>query len=81
MEYLNLWWGLVNLLPVYPLDGGQIAMEFFRSKWPYDGAVRTHSFCIYVAGMAALGFIAYPLILGEQREIQWYPACCAAFPC
>src|SRR5205814_369500 len=24
LEFINLWWGLVNLLPVYPLDGGQI---------------------------------------------------------
>ena len=27
MEFINLWWGLVNLLPVYPLDGGQIVYE------------------------------------------------------
>ena len=24
MEFINLWWGLVNLLPVLPLDGGRI---------------------------------------------------------
>ena len=26
---VNILWGLVNLLPVYPLDGGQIARELF----------------------------------------------------
>lgn len=32
LVYINLWWGLVNLLPVYPLDGGQISRELF-SHW------------------------------------------------
>ena len=25
--YINIYWGLVNLLPIYPLDGGQIVRE------------------------------------------------------
>jgi len=29
MLYINTAWGLLNLLPVYPLDGGQIAREIF----------------------------------------------------
>ena len=29
MLWVNIGWGLVNLLPVYPLDGGQIARELF----------------------------------------------------
>jgi Zn-dependent protease len=37
LEFINLWWGLVNLLPVYPLDGGQIS-SLTLSHWrPYDG--------------------------------------------
>jgi Zn-dependent protease len=27
--YVNIVWGLVNLLPIYPLDGGQIARQLF----------------------------------------------------
>jgi Zn-dependent protease len=27
--YVNIYWGLVNLLPIYPLDGGQIARQLF----------------------------------------------------
>ena len=30
MLWVNIYWGLVNLLPVYPLDGGQIARELFN---------------------------------------------------
>ena len=27
--FVNIWWGLMNLLPVYPLDGGQALRELF----------------------------------------------------
>ncbi|MBI1247298.1 hypothetical protein GC197_05565 [bacterium] len=30
MLYINIWWGFVNLLPIYPLDGGQISRELFQ---------------------------------------------------
>jgi hypothetical protein len=29
LEFQNLWWSLVNLLPVRPLDGGNVATEIF----------------------------------------------------
>jgi Zn-dependent protease len=29
--YINIFWGLLNLLPIYPLDGGQIAREVLVS--------------------------------------------------
>ena len=37
LEFINLWWGLVNLLPVFPLDGGQISRAFFTHWRPWDG--------------------------------------------
>jgi Zn-dependent protease len=30
--WVNLWWSLVNLLPIYPLDGGQLADSFMKSR-------------------------------------------------
>lgn len=27
--FVNIFWGLVNLLPIYPLDGGQVSRELF----------------------------------------------------
>jgi Zn-dependent protease len=27
--FINIFWGLLNLLPIYPLDGGQISRELF----------------------------------------------------
>ncbi|MEZ6187426.1 MAG: site-2 protease family protein [Planctomycetota bacterium] len=35
--YIGLIWGLVNLLPVFPLDGGQITRELLEAWRPYDG--------------------------------------------
>ena len=32
MVWVNLWWGLINLLPVLPLDGGQITELFVRPQ-------------------------------------------------
>lgn len=34
---VSVLWGVVNLLPVYPLDGGQIAREVFLKASPRDG--------------------------------------------
>ncbi len=34
---ISIFWGLINLLPVYPLDGGQIAREFLQSLYPREG--------------------------------------------
>ena len=30
--WINFWWGIINLLPVAPLDGGQIAALFIRPE-------------------------------------------------
>ena len=36
----NIFWGLVNLLPVIPLDGGQVARELFEMADHWNGLVR-----------------------------------------
>jgi Zn-dependent protease len=35
--FICVFWGLVNLLPIYPLDGGQIARELFLRMNVKDG--------------------------------------------
>jgi membrane-associated protease RseP (regulator of RpoE activity) len=37
MLYINIWWGILNLMPIYPLDGGRVARELFAMR----GDVRT----------------------------------------
>jgi Zn-dependent protease len=35
--YVNFFWGLVNLLPVFPLDGGHASRAIFERRDPYNG--------------------------------------------
>ncbi len=39
--WVNFFWGLVNLLPVYPLDGGQISRELFGMYGRGNGYVNS----------------------------------------
>jgi Zn-dependent protease len=39
--FISIIWGIVNLLPVYPLDGGQIAREIFLTANPREGIRRS----------------------------------------
>ncbi len=56
--YINIFWGLVNLLPVYPLDGGQIARTMMIDRNPGGGAIKSLWLSVYVGGgMALVGFV------------------------
>jgi stage IV sporulation protein FB len=56
--YVNIFWGLVNLLPIYPLDGGQISQEVFQMVNPRDGLRQSLWLSIIVAvGVAVLAIV------------------------
>ncbi len=58
MLFLNIFWGLVNLLPVFPLDGGQIARELFEQADHLNGFVRSLWLSIFTSvGMAIGGWV------------------------
>jgi Zn-dependent protease len=52
--FINVGWGLVNLLPVHPLDGGQIALEIAQARDPDRGAERSVRLSFHVAMATAL---------------------------
>jgi stage IV sporulation protein FB len=52
--FINILWGLVNLLPVYPLDGGQISRELFTLGNPRAGIVQSLQLSIGVAVLVAI---------------------------
>jgi stage IV sporulation protein FB len=56
--YVNVVWGLINLLPVFPLDGGQISRELFNLKDSRYGATQALQLS---AGVAVL-IAAYALL-------------------
>ena len=54
MEFINFWWGMVNLLPVYPLDGGQISRSALSHWRPHDGVDISLKISLVVAGAMAV---------------------------
>ena len=59
LVFINLWWGLVNLLPVYPLDGGQISRHLLGHWRPYDGVPISLKLSLLVAGGLAVYFLMH----------------------
>jgi Zn-dependent protease len=82
--WINIWWGLINLLPIYPLDGGHIARELFTIKGNVRrGVVRSLWLSVAVAavfgvfGLVILESLYMALIFGylayvNYRTIQAY---------
>lgn len=52
--FINLYWGFVNLLPVQPLDGGQISREFFTWIMPRNGQRVALGVSALVGGLIAV---------------------------
>ena len=80
--FVNIAWGLVNLLPIYPLDGGRIAREVFTLVNPRAGIVQSLQLSAGAAILVAVyaftrqlyfmcilfGFLAY----GSFQTLQMY---------
>ena len=49
-------WGLVNLLPIYPLDGGQSAQVVWTFLDRRDGVRRSHILALVTAGILGVFF-------------------------
>jgi stage IV sporulation protein FB len=63
--YVNVLWGLVNLLPIYPLDGGQIARQLFVMWNPRTGTLGS----LYLSAVAGVLVAAYAI-----TKQDWYVA-------
>ncbi len=53
--YVNIFWGIINLFPVYPLDGGQISRTLFMKYNPWQG-VRQSILLSVITGAALAGY-------------------------
>jgi len=52
--WMSVFWGILNLLPIYPLDGGNIARELLVMMDPRQGLVNSLWISIIVAGILAV---------------------------
>lgn len=52
--WINLFWGLLNLLPIWPLDGGQISRDLFDWVRPRNGVRLSLGLSIIVASVLAV---------------------------
>ncbi|GMV79427.1 MAG: hypothetical protein AMXMBFR7_06110 [Planctomycetota bacterium] len=73
LEHINLWWGLVNLIPVYPLDGGQIMREIVLGRQGERGNALAFGISMAAALLAILGFAAWAIVQQEPLKTIWWP--------
>ena len=52
--WINIFWGLINLLPIYPLDGGRVSRELLTLQHPRRGIVTSLQLSMVAAGAMAL---------------------------
>jgi len=85
--YINFFWGLVNLLPIYPLDGGQATRAAFEQYDPYRGRKKSLMLSAGLAGVVAIwgltqhsiylvllfGLLAVSSIQAFEAEREWLP--------
>lgn len=55
---VNIWWGLMNLLPVYPLDGGQFTYALFETLRVPDAMVKSLWISIFTGAAVAIYAVA-----------------------
>jgi Zn-dependent protease len=52
--WVNIFWGLINLLPVFPLDGGQVVRNILIQYDPLDGMRKSLWVSVVTGGIIAL---------------------------
>lgn len=54
LVWINFGWGVINLLPIWPLDGGQITETILSQLNPLNGRRWTHIVALLVSGLCAI---------------------------
>ncbi len=62
--WIGVFWSIINLMPVYPLDGGQITRELLMLADPREGLRQSLRLSFYSAiFLAVFGYFAFSSIL------------------
>jgi membrane-associated protease RseP (regulator of RpoE activity) len=65
--WINLVWSILNLIPIYPLDGGHISREVFSGLFPGKGVKLSLGLSFVLAGLGAI----YSLIVNSRKELPY----------
>ena len=52
--WVNIFWGIINLLPVYPLDGGNVARYLLIQRDPWNGLSTSLWVSVITGGLLAV---------------------------
>jgi Zn-dependent protease len=69
MIWINLVWGLVNLLPIWPLDGGQISRDLCSGLWHDRGVRVSLGLSAVIAGLIAAHALASKLSPAYRERV------------
>ncbi len=67
--FMNLFWNLLNLIPVFPLDGGQVSRELCTMVSPRNGFRLALGLSFLLAGLIAV----YSLFVKSQPTLPYPP--------
>jgi membrane-associated protease RseP (regulator of RpoE activity) len=57
--WVNVFWGLINLVPVYPLDGGSVTRNVLIQVDPMDGVRKSLWISVIAGGLVALAGLIF----------------------
>ncbi len=71
LVWINFGWGLLNLLPIFPLDGGNIVREWLAKKRGRASERLAFSVSFYAAIVCALGALVFVAVFGrgDSRDL------------
>lgn len=57
--FINIMWGILNILPIWPLDGGRICEIVLSQLNPFHGRRWTHIISMLTAGLCAIAIFHF----------------------
>ena len=60
---ISIFWGILNLLPIYPMDGGHISREFFLFFFPNRGIEFSLILSMFLAALLAVAALQYRMFI------------------